>query len=102
MRKRYRVTLAAGERADLDRLISRGKAAARKLSHARMLLLADAGESGPCWTDARVAEAVQVSVRSVERVRRRFVEVGLEAALVPKPSSRGSTSASWTGPARPV
>ena len=88
MHKRYRVTLTADERAELDRLISRGKAAARTLGHARMLLLTDAAEGGPGWTDAQVAEAVRVHVRSVERVRRRFVEEGLEAALHPKPSSR--------------
>jgi len=88
MRKRYRVTLTAEERADLDRLISRGKAAARTLGHARMLLLSDAAEGGPGWTDAQVAEAVRVHVRSVERVRRRFVEEGFEAALHPKPSRR--------------
>src|SRR4051794_4307247 len=46
------------------------------------------GESGPGWTDARIAEAVRVSVRTIERVRQRFVEDGLEAALLPRPSPR--------------
>ncbi|GAB6841041.1 hypothetical protein HNR00_005151 [Methylorubrum rhodinum] len=69
MHKRYRVTLTAEERADLDRLISRGKAAARTLGHARMLLLSDAAEGGPGWTDAQVAEAVRVHVRSVDPSR---------------------------------
>lgn len=88
MHKRYRVTLTAEERAELDCLISRGKAAARTLGHARMLLLSDTADGGPGWTDVQVAEAVRVHVRSVERVRRRFVEEGLEAALHPKPSRR--------------
>ena len=88
MAKRYRVTLTAAERDELDRMLSRGRAAARKLAHARVLLLADASEAGPGWTDAAIAEAVRVSVRTIERVRQRFVEEGLEAALRPKPSRR--------------
>jgi transposase len=86
--KRYRVTLTAEEREGLGRMISRGTADARKLAHARVLLQADASEGGPNWTDTRIAEAVRVSVRPVERVRQRFVEEGLEAALLPKPSPR--------------
>lgn len=88
MAKRYRVTLTAEEREDLGRLISRGKADARKLAHARVLLQADMSEGGPGWTDAAISEAVRVSVRTIERVRQRFVEDGLEAALLPKPSPR--------------
>src|SRR5215210_4271956 len=88
MAKRYRVTLTAEEREALGGMISRGKADARKLAHARVLLQADASEGGPDWTDARIAEAVRVSVRTIERVRQRFVEEGLEAALLPKPSPR--------------
>src|SRR3954462_13900897 len=88
MAKRYRVTLTAAEREALGGMISRGKADARKLAHARALLQADASESGPDWTDTRIAEAVRVSVRTIERVRQRFVEEGLEAALLPRPSPR--------------
>ena len=88
MAKRYRVTLTAEERSALGGMISRGKADARKLAHARVLLQADASEGGPAWPDARIAEAVRVSVRTIERVRQRFVEEGLEAALLPKPSPR--------------
>ena len=83
MRKRYRVTLTAEEREALGHMISRGKAAARRLVHARVLLQADASEGGPDWTDTRIAEAVRVSVRTIGRVRQRFVEDGLEAALRP-------------------
>jgi len=88
MAKRYRVTLTAEERSALGGMISRGKADARKLAHARVLLQADASEGGPGWTDTRIAEAVRVSVRTIERVRQRFVEDGLEAALLPRPSPR--------------
>ena len=88
MVKRYRVTLTAEEREALGGMIARGKADARKLEHARVLLQADASEGGPDWTDTRIAEAVRVSVRTIERVRQRFVEEGLEAALRPRPSPR--------------
>jgi transposase len=86
--KRYRVTLTAEEREALGHMISRGKADARKLAHARVLLHADASEGGSDWTDTRIAEAVRVSAHTIERVRRRFVEEGLEAALLPRPSPR--------------
>jgi transposase len=88
MAKRYRVTLTAGERGELERMIARGKADARKLAHARVLLQADEAEGGPGWTDAAIAAAVRVSVRTIERVRQRFVEQGLAAALLPRPSPR--------------
>src|SRR3954464_8523525 len=88
MAKRYRVRLTTEKREALGGMISRGKADARKLAHARVLLQADASEGGPDWTDTRIAEAVRVSVRTIERVRQRFVEDGLEAALLPRPSPR--------------
>jgi transposase len=88
--KKYRVTLTAEERQGLQELIAAGKAAAQKLAHARILLKADAAPDGPAWADERIAEAVEVSVATVERVRRRFVEQGLEAALVRKPQERPS------------
>ena len=88
MAKRYRVTLTAEERGELERMIARGKADARKLAHARVLLQADEAEGGPARVDEDVASALDVSVRTVERVRQRFVEQGLAAALLPKPSPR--------------
>ena len=88
MAKRCRVTLEAEERERLRRLISAGKGAARRLTHARILLQADEAEGGPAWADRAIAEALSVSVPTVERVRQRFVEGGLEAALNPRPSRR--------------
>jgi len=88
MTKFYRVTLTGEEQGDLEGLINKGKAAARKLAHARILLQTDEAEGGPGRTDQEVAEALNVSVRTVERVRQCFVEEGLEAALEPKPSPR--------------
>jgi hypothetical protein len=81
MTKIYIVRLSAEERAQLEQLVSKGKAAARKLTHARILLLADVSESGPGWKDERIVEALHVGVRQVEEVRRRLVMEGLEAAL---------------------
>jgi transposase len=88
MAKRYRVTLTAEERGGLERMIARGKADARKLAHARVLLQADEADGGPGWVDGTIAAAVRVSVRTIERVRQRFVEQGLAAALLPRPSRR--------------
>jgi transposase len=88
MAKRYRVTLTPEERDELDRMISRGKADARKLAHARVLLQADASGAGPDWSDGAISEALRISVRTIERVRQRFVEEGLSAALLRKPSPR--------------
>jgi hypothetical protein len=86
--KRYKVTLEPDERGDLEKLISRGKGAARRLAHARILLHADQGEGRPGKTDAEIAEAVGVSVATIERVRQHFVEEGLEVALSPRPPRR--------------
>ena len=81
MKKRYIVTLVPEERRMLQELLSRGKAAARKLMHARILLKADVTADGPGWNDEAIAEALEVGRATVERVRKEFVEEGLEAAL---------------------
>jgi len=86
--KRYVVRLEPGERALLERLVSVGKGAAAKLTHARVLLQADQSAAGPGWTDARIAEGLGVTTRTVEHIRQRFVEAGLEAALVRKKACR--------------
>ena len=86
--KKYRVTLAAQERADLEALISKGKAAANKILHARILLKADQAPGGPAWKDTAIAEALDCGVATIERLRQRFVEEGLAAALVKKPTTR--------------
>ena len=88
MEKRYMVALTDEERRSLRALVSSGKGAARKLTHARILLKADARRGGPGWTDLAISEGVDVGTATVERVRKRFVEEGLEAALVPAKSNR--------------
>ena len=80
-KKRYVVTLTANERSYLESLVRKGKAAARKQVHARILLKSDTGTRGDGWTDEHICEALDVSRPTVERVRKRFVEEGLEAAL---------------------
>jgi transposase len=83
--KKYLVTLTDDERDHLEQLLAKGKAAARTLAHAHVLLKADRPTG---WTDAQIAEAFGVSVRTAERVRQRFVEEGLGAALKPKVAPR--------------
>jgi Homeodomain-like domain len=88
MEKRYRVTLTQEEREGLQKLVSVGKGAARKLARARMLLLADQSEGGPSRADPEIVEALGCGRATVERVRKLFVEEGLEATLQPKPTTR--------------
>ena len=88
MAARYRVTLDAAERDALQQMLGVGKGAARRLMHARILLKADEAPGGPAWGDARIAEAVECSANTVARVRQRFVEEGLDAALDRKPTTQ--------------
>jgi len=88
MSKRYIVTLAAEERRELEELTRRGKAAARAIAHARILLKADVAEGGPGWPDEQIAGALDVSTSTVRRLRLLFVEEGLAAALHPRPAHR--------------
>jgi hypothetical protein len=78
---KYRVTLAEEERADLEQLVSRGKAAARKLTHARILLLAD-DALGEEHSDEQIVAALGTSLRTVSRVRQQLVSEGLDTALL--------------------
>ena len=82
--EKYRVTLTADERNALEKLVSVGRAAARKLTHARMLLLADTSH-GLEQIDDQIVLALGTSLRSVERIRQRFVTEGIDTAIHPKP-----------------
>lgn len=81
MHKKYIVSLTPEERVGLQRMISGGKAAARKQLHARILLKADTSPEGPCWTDEEISEALEVSPATIQRVRQQCVEQSLTAAL---------------------
>ncbi len=88
MHKRYVVRLTHEERGHLEALVRRGRAHARSLLYARILLKADASEEGPAWADERIADALETSAATVARERRRFSEEGLEVALMPRKPGR--------------
>ena len=81
MVKRYRVGLAEEEQEELMALVSKGRAAAYRQTHARILLLCDENQADGAMKDEEIARALRVGTATVERVRRRCVEEGLEAAL---------------------
>jgi len=82
--EKYRVTLTAEERTQLEHLVSVGQGAARKLAHARILLLADSSQ-GHGHGDEDIVTALGTSLRTVERVRKRLVTEGFQAALDHRP-----------------
>lgn len=79
--KKYVVELTSEERKQLKELVKKGKVAGYKIRHAQMLLKADQGKQGPGWQDKQIAEAFGAHLTTVERLRKRFVEQGLEVAL---------------------
>ena len=79
--KKYLVELTSEERNQLEGLVKKGKVAGYKIRHAQMLLKADQGKQGPGWRDKQIAQAFGAHLTTVERLRKRFVEQGLEAAL---------------------
>ncbi len=81
MAPRYRVTLTSEERRDLEAISTKGKRAARTVLYARALLLLDVGEFGQNWIVAKVSEALGTTTRSLEHLKKRFVEEGLPAAI---------------------
>jgi len=83
VREKYGVRLAPGERERLQQLIRGGRSPARKTARARILLKADAG-----WSAPKMADALDISVGTVFRTKRRFAEGGLEEALQERPRPR--------------
>ena len=81
MEKKYRVKLSAEEREELKAMVSKGRSAAYKQTYARILLLGDEAQEGGAMKDEDIARSLQVGRATVERVRRRCVEEGLERAL---------------------
>jgi transposase len=80
------VRLDGRDRATLRKLTTTGVAAARTLTHARILLQADAAPSGPAWTDEQIRSALGASLSTIARVRRAFAMRGLDAALHRRPA----------------
>ena len=79
--KKYIVELTREERRYLKQLVSTGKAAAFRIQRANILLKVDQGKDGPCWEDERVAETFGCGTATIERLRRRWVELGTDQAL---------------------
>lgn len=95
--KRYPVILTECQRDYLIDLISCSTESARKLTRARILLKADASEFGPAYSDAQIKEAVEVSIPTIERVRKVFALEGLTSALTPKKRSNATRSKKFDG-----
>jgi hypothetical protein len=93
MKPRYRVTLTKEEREELEALTRRGKIHARRFIHARALLLCD----GPAWNVADTAAALGVTSRTIEHLKKRFVEEGLGAALERKPREKPPRDVTFDG-----
>ena len=96
MKPRYRVTLTEQERQELEALKT-GRTSAKQFLYARALLLCDAGPQGPAWTLADVAEALGVTSRTIEHLKKRFVEEGLAAALQRKQPEKPGREPTFDG-----
>jgi transposase len=97
MKPRYRVTLTVEEREELDALTRTAKTNAKQFLYARALLLCDAGPAGPAWLVSDVAEAMGVTSRTIEHLKKRFVEDGLDAALERKKSDKQPREVTFDG-----
>ena len=97
--KKYIVKLTAEERQRLDVLFQKGKAAARQLLKARILLKADASPAGEAWSDSRIAAALDTSIDTISRTRQQLVEEGLDAALTRKHSPNSARRRIFDGAA---
>ena len=82
---KHSIALSEDQRRRLEQLVSKGVAPARQIKHAHILLKADSSEGGPTWSDEQIHEAFGVGISTIWRVRRRFLENGLEEALTRRP-----------------
>lgn len=85
MVKKYKVDLTAAERTELEQFATTERRAADQITRARILLKADCNQAGGEWLEAEIASAFDVSITTVERMRCRFVELGLPACLKRQP-----------------
>lgn len=97
MAPRYRVTLTSEERDELEALTRNGKTNSKKFIRARALLLCDAGPHGPAWTIGDTAAALGVTNRTIEHLKKRFVEEGLDVALERKPREKPPREVKFDG-----
>ena len=97
MKPRYRVTLTEQERQELEAMTKTAKTNARQFLYARSLLLCDSGPQGPAWAVADTADAMGVTPRTIEHLKKRFVEEGLAAALERKPRDKPPREVTFDG-----
>jgi len=97
MKPRYRVTLTGKEREELEALTKTAKTNAKRFLYARSLLLCEAGPQGPAWAVADTAEAMGVTPRTIEHLKKRFVEEGLAAALERKQPEKPPREVTFDG-----
>jgi len=88
--EKYIVELTSEERKELNQIVSKGKTAAQKITHARVLLQADESKGGPAWTDKQISKAFGIHINTIHGIRQRFVEEGLKTALERKKQDRPS------------
>ena len=98
--KKYTVELDAAERQRLNALISKGKAPAKTILKARILLKSDQAKGGPGWLDAQIVEALDTNPTMVSRVREKLVSEGLDAVLMRKKRETPPTPAIFDGEAQ--
>ena len=79
--KKYIVRLSREERSSLKKLLKSGRGSGRMFTRVRILLKADQSNEGPAWSDEKISESFDVTVQTIERVRKELVEEGLEAVL---------------------
>jgi poly-gamma-glutamate capsule biosynthesis protein CapA/YwtB (metallophosphatase superfamily) len=97
--KKYVVKLSAAEREQLETMVSGGKHPAQRLTKARILLKADAGEAGEGWSDSQIARALDTGLVTIARTRRQLVEEGFEAVLTRKHSPNSARKRIFDGAA---
>jgi transposase len=80
-KKKYIVSLTPSEKDFLSQITKKGKIAAYKMNHARILLQADTNQKEGGWIDSQISKSLNIGHATIERVRQRFVEEGIESAL---------------------
>ena len=86
--KKYIVRLTAEERTTLKKLLTSGRGSGRMFTRVRILLKADQSEEGPAWSDEKISEAYDVTVQTIERVRKQLVEEGFDPEFGARPIKR--------------
>jgi hypothetical protein len=97
MAPRYKITLTKEEQQELENISKKGKAAARTVLLSRALLLLDANKDGDKWTVAKAADAVGLTTRTLEHMKKRFVEEGIDFAIQRKKREKPPTAKIFDG-----